>query len=210
MADKVTPAEVMRQPLCALYARVSTDDQTCDLQLRELREYCDRRGWKVYGEYVDTGWSGSRADRPQLGKLMRDARMRRFDAILVWKLDRFGRSCVNLLENMEELRAHGVRFMAVTQTLDTDDANPTSRLLFTILAAVAEFERSMIRERVKAGINAAHARGVKSGRRPKIWDRDRAVQLHLTGKTVRQIAAAVGVSAAQIQRTLKDRLKPSA
>lgn len=204
MAEK-TPAEVMRQPLCAIYARVSTEDQDCTLQLNELREFADRRGWRVTAEYVDTGWSGSRNDRPQLKAILKDAAAHRFDCIIVWKIDRFGRSCADLLDYIRQLQSWGVRFMAITQSLDTDDANPTSRLLITILAAVAEFERSMIRERVKAGVKAAQAKGVQCGRRAKVWDRDQAVQLHLQGKTVRAIAKQLGVGPTSVFKAIEAR-----
>src|SRR5580704_3535493 len=118
-------------PRCALYARVSTSDQNCEMQVRELREYIIRRGWHVAGEYVDTGVSGSKASRPELDRLMHDAALCRFDVVLVWKLDRFGRSVRNCLDGIESLRGHDVRFMAVSQSIDTDDANPTARLLLT-------------------------------------------------------------------------------
>ena len=108
----------------ALYARVSTTDQSCEMQLRELREYAARRGWDIAGEYVDTGWSGAKANRPELNRLMADAQMRRFDAVVCWKLDRFGRSLVNCVSAIQELSTLGVRFLAVSQGLDTDQANP--------------------------------------------------------------------------------------
>src|SRR5712692_11920979 len=139
----------------ALYARVSTSDQNCEMQLRELREYARRRGWEISGEYVDTGWSGAKASRPELNRLMQDASRRTFDAVLVYKLDRFGRSVRNCLDGIEALRAPGVRFLAVSQNIDTDESNPTSRLMLHILAAVAEFERELIRERVCAGVKNA-------------------------------------------------------
>lgn len=191
-------------PLVAIYARVSTDDQSCELQLNECREYCERRGWRVAGEYVDTGWSGTKASRPQLDKLMRDARAHRFDCVMVWKVDRFGRSVVNLLEALKLLESYGVRFLVISQSIDTDQASPTSRLLMTILAAVAEFERSMICERVTAGLKAAKRRGVQLGRRRVILDRDKVRQLKLLGKSHRQICAELGVSMGMVIRTLKD------
>src|SRR5437660_523456 len=163
----------------AIYARVSTSDQNCGMQLRELREYAHRRGWEVAGEYVDTGWSGAKASRPQLDRLMQDASRRGFDAVLVYKLDRFGRSVRNCLDGIEALRSHGVRFLAVSQNIDTDESNPTSRLMLHILAAVAEFERELIRERVSAGMRSAKARGTRSGKamgRPRrIFDRGEIV-----------------------------------
>ena len=173
----------------ALYARVSTTDQTCEMQLRELREYAARRGWQVVGEYVDTGWSGAKASRPELDRLMQDARRRRFDAVLVWKLDRWGRSVADCVRSLQELASLGVRFLAVTQNLDTDQSNPMSRFLLHILAAVSEFEREMIRERVVAGIRNARTKGKTLGRPKRAIRRDEALRLRASGLSYRQIAA---------------------
>lgn len=186
----------------AIYARVSTQDQNCEMQVRELREYVGRRGWQVVGEYVDTGWSGAKASRPGLYRLMKDAAMRRFDAVLVWKLDRFGRSVKNCLDGIESLRGHGVRFLAVSQSIDTDESNPTARLLLHILASVAEFERELIRERVRAGVKNAKHRGKKLGRRKVVFDRSRAQEMYESGATVREIAAALQVGNGTIHRFL--------
>jgi len=190
--------------LTGIYARVSTSDQDCSLQLNECREYCERRGWRIAGEYVDTGWSGTKASRPQLDKLMRDARAHRFDCVMVWKVDRFGRSVVNLLEALKLLESYGVRFLVISQSIDTDQASPTSRLLMTILSAVAEFERSMICERVAAGLKAAKRRGVQLGRRKLIVDRGRVRELKLLGKSHRQICSELGVSMGMVIRALKE------
>lgn len=178
---------------CAIYARVSTTDQNCEMQLRELREYAARRGWEVYAEYVDTGFSGTKKSRPALDRMMKDASLHKFDAVLVWKIDRFGRSVANLAEGVNNLASWEVRFVAVTQNIDTDESNPMTRLLLHILSAIAEFEREMIRERVKAGMNAARHRGKQLGRRKKVFDRLRAQELRDTGKSIRQIAAELGV-----------------
>src|SRR5205085_7892196 len=131
----------------ASYARVSTAGQTNAIQIRELTEYVERRGWTLAGVYQDQ-MSGAKASRPGLDKLMGEARLRNFDAVLVWKLDRFGRSLVHCVSQIQELTALGVRFISVTQGLDTDAANPTSRLLTHILAAISQFERELIRDRV--------------------------------------------------------------
>ncbi len=130
---------------CALYCRVSTSDQDCSVQTRELREHVSRHNWTIEAEYVDTGFSGVSASRPALDRLMNDAAQRRFECVLVWKLDRFGRSVLHLNQQLAELTRHGVRFISATQGLDTDRSNPTSRLLLQMLASVAEFEREMIR-----------------------------------------------------------------
>ena len=189
---------------CAIYARVSTTDQNCEMQLRELREYCQRRGWKIDREYVDTGWSGAKASRPQFDLLMADARMRRFDSILVWKLDRWGRSVSNCLATIQELRQLGVRWMAVTQNLDTDENNPTARLILHILASVAEFEREMIRERIKAGMNAAKHRGTRCGRPRLQLDRARILKLRQSGASVRAIAKQLELSIGTVHKVVRE------
>jgi DNA invertase Pin-like site-specific DNA recombinase len=186
----------------AIYARVSTTEQTCEMQVRELREYAARRGWNLVNEYVDTGWSGAKASRPELDRLMRDAALRRFDAVLVYKLDRFGRSVRNCLDGIAALGSHGVRFLAVSQSIDTDHANPTARLLLHILASVAEFERELIRERVCAGVRNAKRKGKVLGRKRVVFDRGKAVEMRKAGASVRQIAASLGVGAGTVHRAL--------
>jgi DNA invertase Pin-like site-specific DNA recombinase len=182
----------------AIYARVSTTDQTCDLQLRELRQYILARGWETVGEYVDTGWSGAAAARPELDRLLADARMRRFDVVLVWKLDRWGRSVAASVKSIQELASLGVRFIAMTQNIDTDDTNPMSRFLLHILAAFAELERELIRERVTAGVRAAKARGKQVGRPKRIFRRDEVVRLRADGVSWRDIAKALGIPVATL------------
>src|SRR5579863_3467050 len=172
----------------ALYARVSTTDQNCEMQLRDLRQYVKARRWGAPAEYVDTGWSGAKAARPQLTRLMTDARARRVDVVLVWKLDRWGRSVAQCLESIQELRGLGIRWIAVTQNLDTDESNPMSRLMLTIMAAFAEFEREMIKERVKAGMLAAQHRGKKFGRPKVVFDRAAAKDLRKKGLSIRDIS----------------------
>ena len=188
----------------AIYARVSTTDQSCETQLRELREYACRRGWSVMTEYVDTGWSGAKASRPQLDRLMSDASRREFDVVLVYKLDRFGRSVRNCLDGINTLRSHGVRFLAVSQNVDTDDANPTSRLMLHILAAVAEFERELIRERVASGLANARRQGKRLGRPRRVFDRSRAQELRQQGMSFPRIARELGVGYGTVVRTLRE------
>ena len=136
----------------ALYARVSTTDKSCEMQLRELRDYAASCGWQVFAEYVDTGWSGARASRPQLDRLLQDARARRFDAVLVWKLDRWGRSVADSIRSIQELVSLGVRFLAVTQNLDTDETNPMSRFLLHILAAFSDYAERAIMQSDRAEV----------------------------------------------------------
>lgn len=177
----------------AIYCRVSTNDQDCSLQLRELREYVARRGWTVAGEYVDEGFSGAKASRPALDRLMHDAANRVFDVVVVWKVDRFGRSVLHLNQQLAALTAHGVRFIATTQALDTDASNPTSRLLLQILAAVSEFERDIIRERTLLGVRAAQRAGKAVGRPRRVFRRDEVVTLRDSGMSWRAVAEKLGV-----------------
>src|ERR1700680_3763236 len=159
----------------AIYARVSTTDQTNGIQIRELGEYVERRGWELAGIYQDQ-MSGAKASRPGLDRLMADARRRHLDIVVVWKLDRFGRSLVHCVSGIQELASLGIRFVASSQGLDTDESHPASKLLMHILAAVAQFERELIRERVSAGMRAAKTHGTKTGNaigRPRrIFNRD--------------------------------------
>jgi putative DNA-invertase from lambdoid prophage Rac len=185
---------------CAIYARVSTTDQNCAMQLSELRAYVKARGWKLAGEYVDTGWSGAKASRPQFDRIMQAARLRKVDCVLCWKLDRWGRSLSNLLASLKELKGLGVRWIAITQGLDTDRDNPVGELLMHILASVAEFERSMIQERVKSGMKAAKHRGAKFGRPKVVFDRRKAIAMRNAGVTIRAVALRFGVGVGTIAR----------
>jgi DNA invertase Pin-like site-specific DNA recombinase len=187
----------------ALYARVSTDDQHCELQLESLRAYCKSRGWDIAEEFVDEGWSGSKLARPRLLKLKQAARERQFDCVLVWKLDRWGRSTVDAIQGIDELRSAGVRWIAVTQNLDTDESNPMSRFMLQIMAAFAELERELIRERVKAGMGVAKRKGQHCGRPKLVLDRKRVAQMKRDGASVREIAARLKVGKSSVMRLLK-------
>jgi len=182
--------------LCAIYCRVSTTDQTCEMQLRELREFISRRDWRCGGEYIDTGFSGAKASRPALDRLMADAAQHKFGCIVVYKIDRFGRSVLHLNQQLAALTSYGVRFIATSQSLDTDEKNPTSRLLLQILASVAEFEREMIRERTLSGIKAAQAAGKVVGRPKRVFRRDEVVRLRdEEGFSWRAIGKQIGIPA---------------
>jgi putative DNA-invertase from lambdoid prophage Rac len=178
----------------ALYARISTTDPNCEMQLRELREYCQCRGWSIYQEYVDIRWSGSKAIRPQLSKLMADAVVHRFDAVLVWTLQRWGRSVSDCAESIQQLHNWGIRWMAVAQKLEMDKATSPSHLIVHVLRSMAELERELMRERVKDGIKAAKHRGQQCGRPMKMFDRSLVGVLHAQGLSVRAIATRLGVS----------------
>ncbi|MCZ2155104.1 MAG: recombinase family protein [Bryobacterales bacterium] len=180
----------------AIYARVSTADQHCESQLKELREYVARRGWTIAAEYVDTGFSGAKASRPALDSLMKAAALKKFDAVAVFKLDRFGRSVLHLSQQLAALESYGIRFIAISQGLDTDASNPTSRLLTGILSCVAEFERELLRERTLSGIRAAQAAGKHVGRPKRIFRRDEVVRLRdVEGLSWRNIAAKLNIPA---------------
>lgn len=148
----------------AIYARVSTNEQSSSMQLRELREYCKRRGWGVAEEFVDEGISGGKEGRPALDKLMADAHKRKFDAVVVWKFDRFARSVSHLLRALETFNSLGIAFVSLSESIDT--STPAGKMVFTVLGAVAELERSLIGERVRAGLRNAKARGVRLGQQP--------------------------------------------
>lgn len=173
--------------IAALYARVSTQDQKCDLQLTELRAFAARSGWDVE-EYVDQGVSGTKRSRPALNRLMADARMKRFGIVLVWKLDRFGRSLQQLVDNVQTLDQAGIRFVAVTQSIDTDQRSPMGKFLMHLFAAFAEFERDLIVERVKAGVAEAKRQGKHCGRPARVFRRDRVAEMRSQGRSWRDIA----------------------
>lgn len=150
----------------AVYVRVSTDDQSTASQEHELHAYCERRGWRELQVYSDQ-ISGATFIRPGLDSLMAATRAGKIERVVVFKLDRLGRSLPHLALILAELEQHGVALVATSQGIDTSNSNPVGRLQLNVLMAVAEFEREIIRERVNAGLAAARARGVKLGRRPK-------------------------------------------
>jgi putative DNA-invertase from lambdoid prophage Rac len=190
----------------AIYARVSTSDQNNYIQIRELTEYVERRGWELAAVYQDQ-ISGAKVSRPGLDRLMADARQRRFDIVLVWKLDRFGRSLVHCVSGIQELASLGVRFIATSQGLDTDESNPASKLLLHILAAVAQFERELIRERVSAGMKNAKAKGTRSGKpigRPRrVFDHHQVRQLRKDGLAIDAIARQMKLGVGTVLRVLQ-------
>ncbi len=149
----------------AIYARVSTKNgQDPEMQLAELREYIRNRKWKIIGEHVDKDISGASDSRPELNRLMADANGRRFDVVAVWTFDRFARSVTHLLRALETFRALGIEFVSLSENIDT--STPTGKMVFTVLASVSELERSLIGERVRAGLRNAKARGTRLGRPP--------------------------------------------
>lgn len=185
----------------AIYARVSTADQNPDLQLRELREYCKVRGWQ-FKIYLDHGVSGATDQRPELRRLEHDVLHGHYGVVLCWKFDRFARSVSHLLASLDRFKTAGAEFVSIRDGIDTN--TPTGRLLFTLVGAIAEFERSLIRERVNAGIEAARHRGVKFGRPRKSVDRDQIRRLRDAGYTWAVIAKKTGLGKGTCQRAVKN------
>ena len=177
----------------ALYARVSTkNSQDPETQLLALREYAKARGLEVFAEYVDVGISGGKDSRPALNKLMADAKRRRFDAVLVARFDRFARSTRHLVLALEEFNALGVDFISLSESVDT--STPMGKMVYTVIAAVAELERSLIRERVVMGLQRAAAQGKRIGRPAARLDYDELQALREKGLSYRAIAKQCGVS----------------
>jgi DNA invertase Pin-like site-specific DNA recombinase len=188
----------------ALYARVSTSNgqQDPEMQLRELREYAERRGLAIVGEYIDR-MTGSKDSRPSLNRLMADAGQRKFDAVLVWKLDRFGRSLRHLVNALAELEALGLTFISLRDNLDL--STPSGRLMFQIIGAMAEFERSLIQERVKAGLRNAKAKGKRLGRPRIVVDQVTILSKRDSGASWRAIAEKLGVGLGTVHRIAQRR-----
>jgi DNA invertase Pin-like site-specific DNA recombinase len=198
-------ADSLSHPLrVALYARVSTlnHQQDPQLQLRELRDYAERRGWQIAGEYVDAGISGAKDSRPELNRLMADAHRRKFDVALVWRFDRFARSVSHLLRALETFKALGIEFCSYSEQLDT--STPTGKMVFTVLGAVAELERSLIAERVRAGLRNARAKGKRLGRPKADIDLALVQKLKSQGQSLRAIARELRIPIS----TLHDALSP--
>jgi DNA invertase Pin-like site-specific DNA recombinase len=190
----------------AIYARVSTANNGQDprVQTRELGEFCERRGWTLV-EYVDVGISGTKEKRPALDRLMADAHKRKFDVVVVWRFDRFARSVSHLLRALETFQALGIEFVSLSEQMDT--STPTGKMVFTVLGAVAELERSLIVERVKAGLRNARAKGKKLGRPKKTMDVTRIAGLRAQGLAWRTIASQLGVGLATLHRASVPRSK---
>ena len=184
----------------ALYARVSTlnGNQDPEMQLSELREYAKRRDWQIVEEYVDRGVSGSKDSRPALNRLMAHAHRRGFDAVLVWKIDRWGRSLKHLVTSLAELDAYGIAFVSLRDNLDL--GTPSGRLMFQIIGAMAEFERALIQERVRAGLAHARAKGKRLGRPRVFVSESRISELRNSGLSWRAIAKELKLGTGTVHR----------
>ena len=184
----------------AVYCRVSTLDQSTDSQVLDLRRYVSESDWTLYKEYCDNGISGTKDNRPALNQLMDDARKRRFDMVLCWRFDRFARSTKHLILALEEFRNLGIDFVSYQENIDT--GSPLGSAIFTIISAVAQLERDIIAERVRAGLRRAKENGKKLGRPPKKVDEYEIRRLRSEGRSLRQIATELNVSKNTVVRHL--------
>ena len=190
-----------------LYCRVSTKDQSCDSQLRDLRGYCTARSFEITREYVDVGQSGTKDSRLALDELVADARKRKFDSIMVWRFDRFARSTKHLLLALEEFRSLGIQFISYQENIDT--ASPLGQALFTIVSAVAQLERDLIKERVSAGIRNARACGKQLGRPRRIVNHEELRRLRNRGASIEAIAEKLGVGYGTVRLRLRNEMAGS-
>lgn len=194
----------MKTERVALYARVSTlSGQNPEMQLVELREYASRRGWDVVEEYVDHGVSGAKESRPALNRLVADAKQRRFEVIAVWKIDRFGRSLRHLVNSIAELENLGVSFISLRDSIDL--SSPSGVLMSQLIAAMSQFERSLIQERVRAGLQSAKRKGKRLGRRPVEVDLTQVASLRHSGASWRMIFAEMRVSVGKLYKVFQQR-----
>lgn len=191
-----------------LYARVSTNDQNCDTQLLDLRQLAGQRGFEIVETYLDHGISGTRARRPGLDKLMADASRHRFDVVLVWAADRLARSVRHFLETLDELNRLQIEFVSFRENLDT--GGPLGRAVIVIVSAVAQLERDLIIERVKAGMRRARLEGRHLGRKPLELDRLAILRDRDRGLSLGELAKTYRVSRTTIRRILSGVPKGSA
>jgi DNA invertase Pin-like site-specific DNA recombinase len=184
-----------------IYGRISTDEQNIESQLQAVRKYCANQDWTITKEYIDTGISGSKDSRPSLDQLKADCKQGAIQAVVVFKFDRIARSTSHLLECLNLFQRYGVDFVSVTEGVDTSTS--VGKMVYTFLGAIAEFERSLIQERVRSGIQRAKASGVHCGRPRKGLDVSEAIQLQREGWSLRRIADKLNVSYGTVNRALK-------
>lgn len=207
MSEKAVSVATHVGKRVAIYARVSTADQTCENQLRELREAADRHGWQIVREFVDHGISGSKGKdgRPEFNRLHQGIARKEFAMVLAWSVDRLGRSLKDLVEFLSQIHAKGVGLYLHQQGLDT--STPAGKALFGMMGVFAEFERAMIRERVCSGIARAKANGTRLGRPPLSEDRPKVhreiLSLRQEGLGMNRIAKRLGVSSKTVWRVLR-------
>jgi DNA invertase Pin-like site-specific DNA recombinase len=188
----------------AVYARVSTNNhhQDPEVQLKDIRAFCQYKGWEIMETYVDKGVSGTKASRPALNKMMADAQEKKFDVVVVWKFDRFARSAQHMLKALETFNSHGIAFASTTENIDT--STPMGKMVFTVLAAVAEMERSITVERIHAGLRNARAKGHKPGVKRQQINLVAVRERMSNGESVRGIAKTLGVSTALLALRLNE------
>jgi DNA invertase Pin-like site-specific DNA recombinase len=205
----LTASGAIMQKRAAIYVRVSTDKQTVENQVSALRHIAERRGWEIVEQYSDAGISGAkgRDGRPGLDQMLNDASRRKFDVIMAWSIDRVGRSLIDLLGTIQTLEACGVDLYLDQQLIDT--TTPAGKLMFQVCGAFAEFERSMIRQRIHAGLKRAVAQGAQLGR-PRIdAATEKRIQAHLRGgKGIRKVARECGVGTGTVQRVQQEMKGP--
>jgi len=185
----------------ALYARVSTQEQDPEVQLAALRHHAAQRGWQIVEEFVDQGFSGARERRPALDQLMKAAWAGHLQLVLVWRFDRFARSVKHLVVALETFRSLGIGFVSLQEQLDT--STPIGQAMFTIIGAMAQLERDIIRERVKAGLAQARLKGIRLGRPRSAATTEAAHRLHSQGLAVGEIARSLRCSRATVRRRLQ-------
>ena len=185
----------------AVYVRVSTKDQSVEMQLNDLERYSKERGLNIFNVYKDSGVSGTKESRPALNELMNDAKKRKFDVVLVWRFDRFARSTKHLVTALYEFRNLGIDFISYQENIDT--SSPLGEAIFTIISAMSKLERDIIAERVKGGLRNAKASGKKLGRPSRRVDTDKVIEYRKQNKSIRQIASEMNLSKGVVQRTLE-------
>ncbi len=195
-----TSKSTTHSPRVAIYARVSTLDQSTDSQLLDLRRYVTDRSWQSYKEYCDKGISGTKDSRPALDQLMADAKKRKFDTVLVWRFDRFARSTRHLINALEEFRNLGIDFVSYQENIDT--SSPLGSAIFTIISAVAQLERDIIAESVKSGLRRARENGKRIGRPELSVDEGEIRRLRAEGRSLREIAQQVGISHTKVAQII--------
>ena len=186
----------------ALYVRVSTVDQHPETQLHELRQFAAQRGLQIVQEYVDHGFCGARARRPALDRMMEDARRHRFDVLLVWSCDRLARSTKHLLQTLDELSGFGIQFLSQREAIDTE--GPLGRAIIVIVSAMAELERCIIIERVRAGMRRARLEGRQIGRARLDVNREQVIHDRRSGMSLTQVARKHSISRASVCRMVKE------
>ena len=185
----------------AIYVRVSTKEQSVEMQLNDLERYSKERGLNVFKVYQDDGISGTKDNRPGLSQLMNDTRKRKFDVVLVWRFDRFARSTKHLVDALYEFRNLGIDFISYQENIDT--SSPLGEAIFTIISAMSKLERDIIAERVKGGLRKAKASGKRLGRPESEVDTDKVKDYKKQGKSIREIAKEMGIHRSKVERTLK-------